>query len=336
MGRALAAGIVICVAVALAACSGPAVPGRVGPEPAPEAVSTTAPPEAADGAAAEPAPLRGWTYPESDVPRVGDHAPLPAEWWNPGRIVSDENFFDADAMTAEEIQRFLDEQVPYCATWHAPTGRDVDSGWPYRCLGDRSWEVPYLDEVGDDGSRYCDPIEPVERASSAEVIALVARACEISPRTLLVTLEKEQGLVTDRWPWEIQFQAAMGYACYDSAPCLDAYGGFVKQVYHAARTYQMYVQRPERFNYQPYRANEILYAPGCEAGTVMIENAATAALYDYTPYQPNPQVLAGSTSADCSAFGNYNFWRLWFYWFGDPLAAPGEGRAFPLRPRPAD
>ena len=47
--------------------------------------------------------------------------------------------------------------------------------------------------------------------------------------------------------------------------------------------------------------NTIEYAPGCGGSTVDIQNAATAALYIYTPYQPDSNVLAntnpiGSTS----------------------------------------
>ncbi|OJX63182.1 MAG: hypothetical protein BGO95_09215 [Micrococcales bacterium 73-13] len=323
MRRILGALLGLAAAAALAGCSGPAAPwgGSGGaPEPAPTP----------SAAASFDRSLAGWSYPDDNgVDRVASVPAPPAEWWDPGLIVSDANFFDADSMTAEEIQAFLDAQVPYCETWHARSERESDSGWPYRCLKDLVWTVPALDEVGDDGSRYCEPIEGRDRATSAEVISIVATACGISPRVLLVTLEKEQGLVTDRWPWEVQYAAATGYACYDSAPCVDAYAGFVGQVYHAARTYQLYVQRPELFNYQPYAANEILYAPGCGAGTVLIRNAATAALYDYTPYQPSADVLAGA-HGDCQAYGNYNFWRLWFFWFGDPVAAdPAQARVWP-------
>ncbi|MBO9578524.1 MAG: hypothetical protein J7480_07125 [Microbacteriaceae bacterium] len=324
-----------CAAVALVACTGPAgpLPGRNALPDAAGEPTASAP--ATPGASAEPVPLSetlpGWSYADDEQLRVRDLDPLPAEWWDPGLIVSDENFFDADAMSVEEIQAFLEEQVPYCATWHQRTDRETDSGWPYRCLKDRVWDVPHLDERGEDGERYCQPITARAGATSAEVISIVAHACGVSPRTLLVTLEKEQSLVTDRWPWDGQFFAATGYACYDSAPCVDAYGGFVGQVYHAARTYRLYVQHPTRFNYQPFAVNDILFAPGegCASAPVLIRNRATAALYDYTPYQPNPSVLAGREDGDCSAYGNYNFWRLWFHWFGDPA---GLGRTWPTGP----
>jgi len=321
MRRPLGAVLAIALAVALAACSGPARPPGADGIPAPGAATQ------GDGSATG---SRAGSDAVAHVLRVTDVPPLPAEWWNPGLIVSDANFFDSDSMTAEEIDDFLSEQVPVCEHWHERSGRDGDSGWPYLCLKDRVWDVPALDVVGDDGWRYCDPVPPTPRASSAEVIAIIATACGISPKTLLVTLEKEQGLVTDTWPWKSQFAAAMGYACYDSAPCVDAYSGFVGQVYHAARSYQMYVQRPGLFNYQPYQENAILYAPGCDAGIVVIENAATAALYDYTPYQPNAEIVAGRGGDGCDAYGNYNFWRLWFFWFGDPLADdPAQGRVWP-------
>jgi len=312
MRSLLGALLAVVVATGLAACSGPVSPSGALPAPA--------------GTQADPQPTATSGL-ESAVERVTDGAPLPAEWWDPGLIVSDANFFDADSMTAEEIDRFLAEQVPVCEHWHAQSGRESDSGWPYLCLKDRTWDVPDLDVVGDGGWRYCDPVPATRRATSGEVISIIATACGISPEVLIVTLEKEQGLVTDRWPWQSQFDAAMGYACYDSAPCVDAYQGFVGQVYHAARSYQMYVQRPELFNYQPYQENAILYAPGCEAGMVMIRNAATAALYDYTPYQPNAEIIAGRGGDGCDAYGNYNFWRLWFFWFGDPVADdPAQAR----------
>lgn len=264
----------------------------------------------------------------------GGFAHPPAEWWDAGLIVSDENFFDADAMTAAEIDRFIDTRVPNCDTWRSRSDNPSDPGPPYVCLGERTWDVPALDVPDtEDGWVYCDPIPAEQDASAGEVIHAVAVACGISPKVLLVTLEKEQSLVTDTWAWDSQFDAAMGYACYDSAPCVDAFSGFVGQVYRAARAYQQYVQRPEQFNYQPFSVNEVKLGPGeCPSQPVEIRNRATAALYDYTPYQPNAAILTGGSADDgCNAYGNYNFWRIWFTWFGDPLAPDARsGRMLPV------
>ncbi|MBC7404826.1 MAG: hypothetical protein H7252_03970 [Cytophaga sp.] len=49
-----------------------------------------------------------------------------------------------------------------------------------------------------------------------------------------------------------------------------------------------------------------------------MENQATAGLYNYTPYQPNTAALANlyGTGDSCSAYGNRNFWRMFYDWFG--------------------
>ena len=49
-----------------------------------------------------------------------------------------------------------------------------------------------------------------------------------------------------------------------------------------------------------------------------MQNTATASLYTYTPYQPNPASLAsypGQGDA-CSSYGNRNFHRMFTDYFG--------------------
>ena len=72
---------------------------------------------------------------------------------------------------------------------------------------------------------------------------------------------------------------------------------------------------------KPFATNRILWnvvQRGCGAGDVYIESKATAALYTYTPYQPNQAALANmyGLGDHCSAYGNRNFWRVWNDWFG--------------------
>ena len=55
--------------------------------------------------------------------------------------------------------------------------------------------------------------------------------------------------------------------------------------------------------------------PACGSSPVYLQGRATAALYNYTPYQPNRAALAG-TNDGCGAYGNLNFWRLYTDWFG--------------------
>lgn len=54
------------------------------------------------------------------------------------------------------------------------------------------------------------------RETAAQIIAKVALACGISPRVLLVTLQKEQGLVGTSQPTSDMYRKAMGYGCPDT------------------------------------------------------------------------------------------------------------------------
>lgn len=72
----------------------------------------------------------------------------------------------------------------------------------------------------------------------------------------------------------------------------------------------------------PYKTGNrtIGYNPSASCGNtiVAIENASTAALYNYTPYLPNAAALTNlyGTGDSCSAYGNRNFWRMFNDWFG--------------------
>lgn len=233
--------------------------------------------------------------------------------FDPGYIISDGQFFDGDAMTAAEVQSFLQQQVPVCNTWHTGVG---DNQPPFTCLKDFRMDHPV--EPADD---YCAEV-PAGNHSAAEIIALVGQACGISQKVLLVLLQKEQSLVTDTWPWARQYRSATGYGCPDTADCDARYYGFFNQVVMAAWAYKYYTANPARYRYKAGQWNEILYHPNTACGTrsVFIQNAATAALYIYTPYTPNAASLGNlyGLGDSCSTYGNRNFWRIYTDWFGSP------------------
>ncbi|MBO2988395.1 LGFP repeat-containing protein [Leucobacter tardus] len=172
---------------------------------------------------------------------------------------------------------------------------------------------------------YCKAYRGSVSESAAAIIAKVGQACGISPKVLLVMLEKEQSLVTDTWPTVRQFDVAMGYACPDSGPggsanCDPSQTGFYQQVYRAAWQFKVYRAHPNNYNYKPFQNNRIQWHPNtsCGTSTVRIENWATAALYIYTPYRPNQAALdAGwGTGNSCSSYGNRNFYNFYKTWFG--------------------
>src|SRR5690606_33541671 len=143
------------------------------------------------------------------------------------------------------------------------------------------------------GSALCKKSIVGGTKSAAQIIADVSRACEINPQVLIVLLQKEQSLVTDDWPWSIQYRSATGYGCPETAPCASEFYGFFNQVYQAAKAFRRYEANPTHYNYRSGRNNTILWHPNasCGSSTVFIQNQATASLYIYTPYRPNQAAL---------------------------------------------
>lgn len=209
--------------------------------------------------------------------------------FNAGNIIDDATMMNKDSMSLSEIQRFLDAKGSSC------------SG--SLCLKNYT-----------QGGR-----------SAARIIYDVARAYNINPQVLIVTLQKEVGLVTSTSPQSWMYRTAMGFGCPDSTPgvCNSAYYGFTNQLKSAGNFFRAHLQNNPNW-YKPHIPgwNNILYHPNASCGTkrVYIENRATSALYSYTPYTPNQAALdAGyGTGNSCSSYGNRNFNLFFRSWFGSP------------------
>ena len=218
--------------------------------------------------------------------------------FNAGRIITDELFFEGSAMTESQIQTFLNEKVPVCR-----------SG--YVCLKDyveaNAYDIP--------ATPMCTRITGSAREKAARIIWRAARACGISPKVILVTLQKEQGLVTDTWPTDRQYKYAMGADCPDSGDGCGLTAGFAKQVFRGTYQFKRYTGPPgtgpgTQYDY-PFTAmkkvgtwQNIQYGVRTSCGTkrVFISNQATHVLYVYTPYTPNQAALnAGWGTATCGA-----------------------------------
>ncbi|MEO7016384.1 MAG: hypothetical protein ABI067_07560 [Leifsonia sp.] len=222
--------------------------------------------------------------------------------FNPGNIISDDSFFNPDAMSAADIQLFLDD-------------RSCQRQDSTPCLAHYRVDTPSLPA----SAGRCTALRGARNERASSIIARVAQACTISPRVLLVLLQKEQSLLTA--PSASGYQKATGYACPDTSACDAKYFGFFNQVYRAAWQFREYTVHPKDWRYK-IGTNRVQYHPNasCGAGEVRIVNQATANLYNYTPYQPNKETLTDPQGAGaCSAFGNLNFSRLYNQWFGSPL-----------------
>lgn len=169
--------------------------------------------------------------------------------------------------------------------------------------------------------------------SAAQIIYDASQQYGINPQVILVTLQKEQGLITDTWPSSWRYQSALGYGCPDYKPCSGIYAGFSKQVYSAAWQFRQYGITPDQFNFKSGVTRYIQYNENgsCGGSNVFLQNQATASLYNYTPYQPNGTTLATmsdsspSSTVGCGAYGNQNFFWYFTKWFGSTYGTVYNG-----------
>lgn len=183
--------------------------------------------------------------------------------FNPGRIISDEEFTDAFSYTATDVQNFLLRRTGTLAT-----------------------------------KNVTDTAGTVKRFS--DVLIELSKLYSISPKVLLVTLQKEQSLIMDPSPSQRQFDYAMGYGCPDSGGCSAKAAGFFNQLDFTAWQFRKYYTFPTQYTYRVGGTYMFTDVNGTRQTTVTIENQATANLYNYTPHVYN---------------GNFNFFNYYTLWF---------------------
>ncbi len=251
--------------------------------------------------------------------------------WQAGLIIDDSIFTNTTIMSATDIQNFLNAKVPTCdtngsqiysgTTTRAQYSASVGKNTAFVCLKSY-YENPTTHANNLDGA----PI-PAGAISAAQIIYNAGIQNSINPEVLLVLLQKEQGLVLDTWPWDSQYTAATGYGCPDTSGCSTSYSGFYNQVNDAAWQFSQYLSNPSNYNYLPGASNNIAYnpSPSCGSSNVTILSSSTAALYDYTPYQPDAAALSNlyGTGDSCSTYGNRNFWTYFNSWFGSTTGGVG-------------
>lgn len=234
--------------------------------------------------------------------------------FDPRYIISDMQFYSHDAMTAAEIQAFLDAKIG-------------------TCLNSNCINIKRTDTWGEPADAQCAAYTGASAELTSTIIFKVQQACGISAKVLLVTLQKEQGLVTDTSPSLGKLERAMGYYCPDDPAnpgwCDPRYAGLYRQILNAAWQFKRYSTPTPWGNYQPGAPISIAFHPNdaCGSASVAIRNNATAALYNYTPYVPNSAALANldGTGDSCSSYGNRNFWVFYNAWFGNPTGVVPAG-----------
>lgn len=237
--------------------------------------------------------------------------------WQAGNIMDDAVMANKNTMTVSQIQSFLNNKVPSCDTYGQQLseygGPDLNGDgkvqrWEWGKANYNQTTFTCLKNYSQGGR------------SAAQIIYDASQTYSINPQVLLVLLQKEQGLIQDTWPLNIQYRSATGYGCPDTAPCDSDYYGLTNQIKWAATMFRSILDDSPTW-YTPYELgwNYIQYNPSssCGGSNVYIENRATQALYNYTPYQPNQAALdAGWGTVSCGAYGNRNFYLYFTSWFG--------------------
>lgn len=131
---------------------------------------------------------------------------------------------------------------------------------------------------------------------AAEIIVSAARRWVINPLVVLVTLQKEQGLVTSPSPSSAALDFAMGWGKPSS---------FVEQVEYGTRQFRLYLENPQRYAWRSGAAGVTL-----DGVRIVPTNAATAAMYSYTPW-------AGEECGGRAGIGGVGlFLKLWRQYLG--------------------
>jgi hypothetical protein len=226
-------------------------------------------------------------------------------------------------MSAQQIQAFLEVRVPICDTFGTKPS-EFGGGTRAQWAAARGYSPPFtcLKDFSENGK------------SASQIIYDVAQQFSINPQVLIVLLQKEQSLITDDWPipGSAQYRTATGYGCPDTAACDSQYYGLTNQLTWSGRMFRSIINAsPTWFTPYVLGNNYIQFNPtaSCGGSVVNIQNRATQALYNYTPYQPNQAALdAGWGSVSCGAYGNRNFYLYFVSWFGSPYSFVVDGVSY--------
>jgi peptidoglycan hydrolase CwlO-like protein len=188
----------------------------------------------------------------------GSGVASPTTGFDENTVISEANFVASGSLTVNDIQAFLDSKPGVLKSFKGP------------------------DHNG-------------QTKTAAQMIAEACANFGISPKVILVTLQKEQSLLTATNPSQTAMDWAMGCGKTDSKVYYE-YQGFGKQVWGGASKFQ---------------SNANLWTPSCseevDSGSlkhyVHPTNPGTLAQWRYTPH------TSGVTS----------FWNLYWRYFGDPL-----------------
>ncbi len=199
--------------------------------------------------------------------------------FNQNNLISDGVFINKDDMSTGDIQSFLEQRGSFL--------KDYSEG------GRSAAQIIY-----DASHGYG------EASGTWNGIVINTSTGTVNPKVLLVTLQKEQSLITMSDRNDDALRTAMGYGCPDSGGCDSKYTGFTNQVEWGAWQLRYNYERASGLGFSDYQVGQtVTFSDWNGSHTAHYDNRATASLYRYTPHVYN---------------GNYNFANLYDQWFETP------------------
>lgn len=190
-------------------------------------------------------------------------------------LISERDFTDVNSMSVADIQAFLVTKNSGLKDF-SEGGRtaaqiifDAAHGKKFTvAIADGDWSTP----LG----------ESFKGLNTYEGVTLNETTGTVSPKVILVMLQKEQSLITTTTTDLAAAQIAVGYGCPDSGGCSDHYKGFTNQVEWASWQLRYNFERAKGKG-ADFQVGEVLKNVDGQYD-VTFTNASTASLYRYTPH----------------------------------------------------
>ncbi len=259
---------------------------------------------------------------------LADSYPYP---YFPDDLISDSIFTNSSSMSASAIQTFLNNEGSGLAGLSftescSPTTPPTSSSYPY------TYSYTYYSNCG-------------KTESAATIIYDAGKAYGINPQTIMATLQKEQSLITTPYSSSGVYQAALNCAM-GYLSCGGGVSGFFSQVDNATWQFRTDIDlidgqnwwgfapssypcgsadtTTHLYNNGIYPNNPVTFADpyygsgdpfsSSQPRTISPADAATAALYCYTPYVGPRSTIGPYQGTGYS--GSFNFIQSFEQWFG--------------------
>ncbi len=175
--------------------------------------------------------------------------------FNPNYILADQDLFDYNSLTFDQIRSFLSEKKSTLSTYR----------------------------------------DPITSMLAADIIYRAAQDYQVNPKYIIALLQKEQSLIENSSPSEKKYDWATGYGICDSCsmddPRLLKFKGFYNQIFSAAKFVRLEHDENLIVNGKTFTG----FGPGItkkvDGVTVTPANNATSLLYTYTPHIQGNELL---------------------------------------------